>query len=217
MNQENSDGVVNSILDTLDLSKKEAIQYGLNTLSFLGFFASIYLVYWGFTEGIFTSEEALGNFLDYLGPLAPYGFILIQIVQVVVPIIPGSITIPLGALVFGMGYGFLLNFIGIMIGSFINFALARRYGRPFVELIVREKQLEKYTGWLDKNNRFDKLFTFAMFFPLSPDDFLCYFAGLSTISFKKFALILSTSKPFTLFLYSYGMVQLLNVIFQFFG
>src|SRR5699024_7238890 len=132
-------------------------------------------------------------------------------------IIPGSLTIPLGAMIFGMGTGFLLNFIGIMIGSLINFVLARKFGRPLVEMIVSEKQMKKYTGWLEEKNRFDKLFTFAMFFPLSPDDFLCYLAGLSSITFKKFILILSTTKPVTLFIYSYGMVELLNYFFQFIG
>lgn len=217
MNQENSNSLVDSLLVTMNLSKKEFIQYGLNILSGFGLFISIYLLYWGFSEGIFTSEAALRNFLESMGPVALYGFVLIQIIQVIIPIIPGSITIPLGAMIFGMWYGFLLNFIGIMIGSAINFALARRYGRPLVELLVKEKQLNKYRDWLDEKNRFDNMFTFAMFFPLSPDDFLCYLAGLSSISFKKYFLILSTAKPITLFIYSYGTAALLNYIFQFLG
>lgn len=217
MNQKNSDGIVDSILNRIDLSKRESIQYGLNILSFFGFLLSLYLVYWGFTAGIFTSEVSLQNFLDYLGPAAPYGFILIQIVQVVVPIVPGSITIAFGTMVFGVGYGFLLNLIGIMIGSVINFALARRYGQPLVALLLGEKQLNKYMGWLNKNNRFDRLFTFGMFFPISPDDTLCYLSGLSTMTFKKFFLILSMAKPISLFIYSYGLFEIINYILQLIG
>ena len=55
----------------------------------------------------------------------------------------------MGALIFGMGYGFYLNFIGIMIGSIINFILARKLGRPFVELLVDQNKFQKYTRWLD--------------------------------------------------------------------
>lgn len=217
MNQENSKTTFHSILDTFNLSKKDFFRYAFNILNVLGFIVILFLFYWGYTEELFTSEESLRNFLEAMGPIAPFGFIAIQIIQVVIPIIPGSLTIPLGAMIFGMGTGFLLNFIGIMIGSLINFVLARKFGRPLVEMIVSEKQMKKYTGWLEEKNRFDKLFTFAMFFPLSPDDFLCYLAGLSSITFKKFILILSTTKPVTLFIYSYGMVELLNYFFQFIG
>ena len=102
-----------------------------------------------------------------------------------------------------------------MIGSVINFILARKFGQPLVELLINEKQYNKYIGWLEDKNRFTKLFTFAMFFPLAPDDFLCYVAGLSNLSFKKYFLIITLSKPITLFIYSYGMSELFRFIFQF--
>lgn len=215
MNQEESNNIFASLLDTMDLSKKEFIQFGLHLLNILGLMAIGYLFYWGYTEQIFTSESALSSLLNRLGPLASYGFILIQITQTVIPIIPGALMIPMGAMIFGMGYGFLLNFTGIMIGSVINFILARKFGQPLAELLINEKQFNKYIGWLEGKNRFAKLFTFAMFFPLTPDDFLCYLAGLSNLSFKKYLLIITLSKPITLFIYSYGMTELLSFIFQF--
>lgn|SRR5699024_1596943 len=195
---------------------KEIIQFGLNLLNILGVAVTVYALYWGFKSQIFTSEDALRDLLYTMGPAAPYGFILIQIVQTIIPIIPGALTIPMGAMIFGMGYGFMLNFIGIMIGSIMNFILARKFGRPLVEMLVNEKQYNKYANWLDDNNRFDKLFTFGMFFPLSPADFLCYLAGLSNISFNKYLLILTAGKPFTLFIYSYGTMGMLTFFFQFF-
>ena len=36
----------------------------------------------------------------------------------------------------------------------------------------------------------------------SPDDFLCYFSGLTHLSYKKFIIILLTSKPWTILAYS---------------
>ena len=38
--------------------------------------------------------------------------------------------------------------------------------------------------------------------PLFPDDFLCYFSGLTNMSFKKFALIIVLGKPWCLLIYS---------------
>ena len=196
---------------------KEIIQFSLNLLNMIGVGLTVYALYWGFKSQVFTQEEALRDLLATMGPAAPYGFILIQIIQTVIPIIPGALTIPMGTMIFGMGYGFALNFIGIMIGSVMNFILARKFGRPLVEMIVDEKQFNKYVTWLDEKNRFDKLFTFGMFFPFSPADFLCYLAGLSNISFYKYLLILTTGKPFTLFVYSYGTMGMLTLFFQVFN
>ncbi len=204
-------------MNTFELSKKEMIQYGLNLLNVLGFLFALYLLYWGFQNEVFTSEQALRNLLETMGPGAPIGFIFIQIIQTVIPIIPGALTIPMGSIIFGMGYGFFLNFTGIIIGSVINFWLARRFGRPLVELLVNKNQFNKYIRWLDDSQRFDKLFTFGMFFPFSPADLLCYLAGLSRISFKKYFLILSLGKPLTLFIYSYGMIEVLQFAFQLFA
>lgn len=217
MGQGNSNDSNESILDSLNLSKKQLLQYSLNILSVLVFLLGLYIVYLGFREEIFTSEEALRNFLEYVGPIAPYAFIFIQIIQVIIPVIPSTITIPLGAMVFGMGQGFLLNYVGIVIGSIVNFTLTRRFGWSLVETFVSEKNINKYRGWLKENNRFNKLFTFMMFFPLSPDDVFCYLAGLSTIPFKRFFLTLLAGKPLTILLYSYGMTALFNYIFQLLG
>ena len=43
-------------------------------------------------------------------------FILIQITQVVYPIIPGGLTCVIGHIVFGPLHGWIYNFVGIMIG-----------------------------------------------------------------------------------------------------
>lgn len=215
MKQQNSND--QSPLNVIEQKNKDWIQIGLHLLNIFGVIVTIYVLYWGFKHEIFTSEEALRNLLFTMGPAAPFGFIFIQIIQTVIPVIPGALTIPMGSMIFGMKYGFLLNFIGIMIGSVMNFILARKFGRPLVEMIVDEKQLYKYSNWLDDNNRFDKLFTFGMFFPLSPADFLCYLAGLSNISFNKYLLILTAGKPLTLFIYSYGTMSILGLFFRFIG
>lgn len=198
---------------TINLNRKELIQFGLNVLNILGILISVIALYWGFKAHIFTSEDALRELLNAMGPVAPYGFIVIQIIQTVIPIIPGALTIPMGTMVFGVWHGFFLNFAGIMIGSVINFLLARKFGRPLVEMLVNEKTFNKYIGWLD-SDRFDKLFAFGMFFPISPDDILCYLAGLSNITFKKYSLILLLAKPLNLFIYSYGMTEILTFLFQ---
>lgn len=200
-----------------DRDKKAKLQRWMSILNVIGLILAVIAIFWGFKSGLFTNEEQMKSVLMKAGPAAPLVFILIQIVQTVIPIIPGALTIPMGTMIFGPWYGFALNFIGVMIGSVMNFALARHYGRPLVEILVADKDYDKYIGWLDSERGFDKLFTFGMFFPLSPADLLCYFAGLSTISFKKYLIILSLGKPFTLFIYQYGMTAILEFIFSSLG
>ena len=214
MDQSNNKYTIRQLFDSWSISKKDFIRVLMNSLNVLGVLLTIYALYWGYQQQIFTSETALRNLLERMGSAAPLGFIFIQIIQTVVPIIPAALTIPMGAIIFGMGYGFYLNFIGIMIGSIINFILARKLGRPFVELLVDESKFRKYTCWLDDEKRFNKLFTFGMFFPMSPADLLCYIAGLSKISFRRYLVTLSLGKPLTLFIYSFGMMSLMNLVFQ---
>ncbi|MEB3428503.1 TVP38/TMEM64 family protein [Citroniella saccharovorans] len=192
---------------------QKIVNYITLILSIIGVIITIYFSIVGYRMGLFTDQEKLKAFLDSLGKGAPWVFILIQIIQTVIPIIPGALTCPAGALVFGNGFGFILNFIGIMIGSVIDFFLARKYGRGLVRALVSKKTYAKYIGYLDKKDTFKKVFTFGMFFPVSPADFLCMLAGLSNMSFKDFFIILSLGKPITLFIYTYGITEL----FKFFA
>ena len=53
--------------------------------------SAAFMVY-GWRSGIFSSREAMEAFLEPFGPGAPVMFILIQIIQVVIPILPGGIS-----------------------------------------------------------------------------------------------------------------------------
>lgn len=173
-------------------------------------------IWYGIRTGIFVSPEALEKFLGRFGLLAPVLFVLIQCIQVVIPILPGAVGCLGGVLIFGPVWGFAYNYLGISMGSILAFLLSKRYGRSFVRNMIGEKNFKKYIGWLDKGNAFDKGFAAAIFFPVAPDDLLCYIAGLTKMSLKKFALIILLGKPGSIFLYSLGLTgikQLLQYLF----
>lgn len=165
---------------------------------------------------IFTSPEALQEYLIQFGMLAPLIFMAIQVSQVVFPIIPGGLTCVAGVLCFGPLWGFVYNYISICIGSCINFLLIRKYGKPLLIRLSSPKLYDKYVGWLDKGERFDKLFAIAIFLPVAPDDFLCMLAGLTKMTFKKFAMIIAVCKPCSIFLYSVGLTTILTQVMEFF-
>jgi uncharacterized membrane protein YdjX (TVP38/TMEM64 family) len=174
----------------------------LNALSVMGIIATVILCICGYRIGIFTTNEALGGFLSTVGIFAPLLFVLIQMVQVVIPIIPGGMGCLAGVLIFGPLWGFVYNYIGIVMGSILNFLLARRYGKPFVRSIVPVKAYQKYVGWLDRESALDKWFALAIFLPVAPDDYLCLLAGMSQMRVGKFVTIIVLGKPCSIFAYS---------------
>ncbi len=178
----------------------------IHILTITGLLCTVAFCIYGFHIGLFQDQVVLTDFVDHAGWLGILLFIIIQIVQVVIPIIPGGISCMAGVLLYGVWWGFLYNYIGIVIGSFINFFLARYYGKPFIQSFVSEKTYHKYMGWLDNEKRFARLFTLAIIFPVAPDDFLCMVAGISNLSLKRFSAVIVFGKPASIFLYSLALL-----------
>lgn len=138
--------------------------------------------------------------------MGPVIFILIQIVQVVIPIIPGGVSLLAGVVFFGAVPGFIYNYIGIVVGSLINFFLARYYGKSFILHIVSEESLEKYTKWTKNQKKFNWFFAICILAPVAPDDLLCLLAGLTEMKPWTYFWIIVLCKPWTIAAYSLGLV-----------
>lgn len=178
----------------------------INFISIIGLGLSIALTIYFINLGVFKDLNALRGLVGDSIILGPIIFVFIQILQVVIPIIPGGISTAAGVLIFGPYAGFIYNYIGICIGSIIIFLLGRRYGKPFILSMISDKTYNKYIGWLDNQNRFEKLFALAIFLPVAPDDALCLMAGLTNISMKRYTLIILIAKPLSIFLYSMALI-----------
>lgn len=174
----------------------------MRLLSLAGLAACVFLAAWGLKTGAFTSQKVMEETVSGFGMMGPVLFVLLKVVQVVLPILPGGVSCLVGVLLFGAVKGFLYNYIGICIGSILAFFLAKSYGRPILPKLFGEKLLKKYDGWTGDHKRFDKLFALAIFLPVAPDDFLCYLAGTTVMSWKKFVSIILMGKPFAILLYS---------------
>ena len=135
---------------------KRSVRYTIHFLTAVSITAMVLFVIYGMQNGLFTDRTKMEMLIERGGIFGPLFFIFIQMVQVVVPIIPGGISCAAGAILFGPWMGLLYNYIGIVIGSMINFYLARRYGQCFVKYFVKEETYEKYAQWLEKGKKFDK-------------------------------------------------------------
>ncbi|MCB2846269.1 VTT domain-containing protein [Streptococcus dysgalactiae subsp. dysgalactiae] len=199
---------------TRTLTHKQTIQI----LTAFGIALSLlFLAYFQQHPNFFAVGGTFQAYLVKFGILAPCLFILIQIVQVVYPVIPGGLTCVLGHVVFGPFLGFIYNTVGIFIGSLISFMLARKYGAQFAKIFVSDDTYNKYIPYLDKGKYFERFLAAAFILPGFPDDFLCMVAGLGKMSLRKFTAIFLLAKPVTLYIYTiltYQGFQLVGQVLQ---
>lgn len=135
----------------------------------------------------YESKLKIRQFLLSLGPYATAVFVLLQAGQVVFSPIPGELTGIVGGYVYGTTVGFVLSTLGLTLGSWLVFELARILGRPFVERVVSKKMLARF-HFLAKDS--GAMVCFVLFaFPGFPKDALCYLLGVSRMSFGTFMVV----------------------------
>ena len=187
---------------------RQAVKKATNFTTLVLIGALIIFSVYGYQKGIFTSRDQLELFIRQSSFWGPLLFIVIQIAQVVIAVIPGGLTCLAGVVFFGPWYGFLYRAVGIIIGSCINFYLARRYGEKFIRLFVSDETYEKTKKKFLTGKKFDVVFTAAILLPCAPDYVLCMLAGLTDMSWRKFLTILFLGRPVTIVVYSLGGAML---------
>ncbi|MBP3840630.1 MAG: TVP38/TMEM64 family protein [Bacilli bacterium] len=181
--------------------KNKKIKQVLDIVTFIIALLLIVIIGIMFRNNMFKNPKTIVRTVEKYGPFGIIVFILIQIVQVILPIIPGGISNIAGVLLFGGFKGFIVNYIGVVVGSIICFLLSRKFGIKLVKTLFKEKTVDKYTKYIN-NEKFSIFFLITILLPFFPDDLLCYIAGLSNIKTKKFILIITLGKPLSLLFYS---------------
>lgn len=184
----------------------------LQAVSLTGFALCLLVALWGWQTGVLTSQERLQTLVASCGMAGALLFTVFQAVQVVVPILPGGLGCLAGVLLFGPVWGFVYNYIGICVGSLLAFAVARNCGKPLLSLLFSEKTIARYSRWTEEKDRFARLFALAIFLPVAPDDFLCYLAGTTEMSWGRYTSIILLCKPFAIALYSLGLTLVWNAL-----
>lgn len=173
----------------ITLDKKTIAGFVVVGLVLAGF---IYLLYvHGFIE-YFTDRQRLLNFINEHRANAAIIFIGLQALQVVAAPVPGEATGFVGGMFFGTAWGILYSTIGLTIGSWIAFMLARLAGRPLVEMVVKAETIKRYDYVMKHKGLF---LAFLMFLiPGFPKDILCYLLGLGHMGQRDFLLVSTTGR-----------------------
>ena len=127
----------------------------LNILTIIGIVAVIFFIYFAVKERWFLDNEILLTKIKSFGLLAPLCFILIQMVQVVLPVIPGGASCLVGVMAFGAVGGFIYNYVGLVLGSICSFLLSRKFGMSIINILFKEP--EKYKA-VEGGESIEKLF-----------------------------------------------------------
>lgn len=129
----------------------------------------------------YLTSESIDSFLSGFGVLAPVVFVLIYAIGICL-FVPGTILTGLGSVLFGVGWGFLVNFLGAMIGASGAFFIGRYLGRDYASELVG-KRLKKYDEAIEKHGFATILYLRLLFFPFVP---LNFGAGLTKVKFSDY-------------------------------
>lgn len=176
---------------------KKLMTIGLAALcgAFVVILAKAYL------DGRFDSVETFQKYVAGFGLAAPLFLVAVQAAQVILPVLPGLFGCVVGAMMFGCAGGFWCNYIGISAGSIIAFLLARKYGSGLVSRMFPGEKYEKWATWAAGSRFYTVVLFLGMVLPLFPDDYFCYFTGLTKMSARKFVAIILLGKPWCILAY----------------
>jgi uncharacterized membrane protein YdjX (TVP38/TMEM64 family) len=174
----------------------------LQLLSAAALIACIILAILAWRSGILRDGQALRALVERAGTAGAIVFVAIQILQVIVPILPGGVSCLAGVVLFGPVGGFIYNYIGLCAGSVLGFRIARVGGRRLLFHLFSAASIAKYDAWTQNKRTFPVLFGIAMLLPGLPDDLICYLAGTTAMKFSRFVAILLPCKILPILLYS---------------
>lgn len=130
-------------------------------------------------------------------------YFLIAFIQPILLFTPEVATVTGGSLAFGPFKGFIIGYIGIILGIVVMYFIGRYGGEKLVNRFLKKDLLAKYSRYVNENGI---MVIGALFIlPILPDNIICLGAGLTKISFKTFIIIASFSKLLTTFVYSYSL------------
>jgi uncharacterized membrane protein YdjX (TVP38/TMEM64 family) len=137
--------------------------------------------------------ELFRQWVDARGVWGKIAYVGMVFLQVLVAIIPGEPLELCGGYAFGAFWGTVLCLLGAVLGSVAVFALVRRLGQPLVEVFFPKEKLESLR-FLRSSPKRDALMWLIFTVPGTPKDLLCYFAGLTDLSWGKWLLIATVGR-----------------------
>jgi|CXWL01.1.fsa_nt_gi uncharacterized membrane protein YdjX (TVP38/TMEM64 family) len=132
---------------------------------------------------VITDQQAVSAYLQSYGPLGPIVLFFLLVAQVFVAVIPGHALMVTAGYVYGT-IGLCVVIASTIVGSQVAFLIARRFGRDFIYKVASPEIIQRWDGIAKHQGVLFYFFSFVL--PIFPSDLMCYVAGLSTISARRF-------------------------------
>lgn len=137
--------------------------------------------------------EAFRQWVEQFGFWGKLAFVAMVVVQVLVALIPGEPLELAAGYAFGAVEGSILSMVGILLGSWLVFALVRRFGVKMVEVFFSTQEIRRLSFL--KSPKKAKIIAFLlMLIPGTPKDFLSYFAGLTPLTTAQWLTIVGIAR-----------------------
>ena len=153
---------------------------------------------------LYQHPEIVRDFISGLGIWGPLILIFLNVFQAVFLFIPGIFILVAGGYAFGIFWGTVYCWIGLVIGASIIFLVGRKLGRPFIEKIVKKDTIQGFDNFFTDRTLWALLVSRTIPFGF-PHDVISLVVSLTNISF--FAYILVTAIgfiPHTLVIVAFG-------------
>lgn len=137
--------------------------------------------------------DNIRGFVEDNKSFSVFAFIILQIMQVVIFVIPGDVINATGGFIFNIYIGTILSFVGVVLGSIIAFCISRYLGYNFVNKFIKKEKIDKLVNFMESNTGFISLFIFCNL-PFVPKDVLMYAAGLTPLNSKKTLIVYCLSR-----------------------
>ena len=115
----------------------------------------------------------------------------LQLLQILVPVLPGEPIEFLAGMCYGTLGGMLIIFLGTFLSSFIIFYCVRKFGRAFIYTFFGKEKIEKLENskWFSNPNKIELLLLIIFFIPGTPKDLFVYVSGLLPVRPSRFFII----------------------------
>jgi uncharacterized membrane protein YdjX (TVP38/TMEM64 family) len=133
----------------------------------------------------FGDREAVTASMNQLGFWGPFVLVILFVLQVFLAFIPGQALMVACGYLYGFWGGFLISWLSLVVGGEIAFVLARGHGRTFAEKWISPAILAHWDRTADGQGII--FYSLALVMPLVPNDAMCYVAGLSRITHRRFS------------------------------